>query len=251
MGCDSGPDPDTTSPVVTLVASESLVMGETTLTLTATATDAEGVVSVSFYDTSTLLQTQTETPFILAIDLVEADNGNHSYTAMAADAAGNSAESSSQEVFVAINHQPTLLNGGFDGDASGWNLFHFDEWSGWTALAGNPPGCMRLNEYGTCNVDPGVTQVVEGLIPGLSYEIGGDYKPYVAWIGDQFAESFVVTVDSVVVASFARDPLGEVWAPFTASFTATASSHEIGFWAEYDCDDSSYELDNVVLTVAP
>jgi hypothetical protein len=73
----------------------------------------------------------------------------------------------------------------------------------------------------------------------------------VDWIGNQFAESFVVTVDSVVVGSFARSALGLEWAPFSVSFLATQENHRIGFFAEYNCDDSSYELDNVVLTIGP
>ncbi len=255
LACDSNstsstqPDPDTTDPTVSLTVSETLVLGELTLTLTATAADDVAVVTLSFYDGATLLETQTASPFTLAIDLAEADNGVRAYKAVAEDEAGNSGESAVHEVLVAINHSPVFINGGFDIDASGWDLHHFDEWSGWTFEAGNPSGCMRLNEYGTCEVDPGVSQIVDGLIPGLSYDIAGEYKPYVAWIGNQFAESFVVTIDSVVVASFARDPLGEAWAPFTTSFTATTSSHRVGFWAEYDCDDSSYELDEVVLTL--
>jgi hypothetical protein len=76
-----------------------------------------------------------------------------------------------------------------------------------------------------------------------------DLSQHVDWIGNQYAESFVVTVDSMVVGSFARGPNGLGWSPFADEFTATSFSHVIGFRAEYNCDDSSYLLDNVSLSV--
>ena len=71
----------------------------------------------------------------------------------------------------------------------------------------------------------------------------------VAGVGNQYAESFVVTVDSLVVARFARGPMGADWSTFDATFTATAETHTIGLFAEWGCDDSSYDVDNVELTV--
>ena len=245
----AGTEPDVVAPTVSLAVSETLVLDAAPLLLTATASDDVGVTAVSFYDGDTLLQTMDEAPYELSIGLAEGDNGVHHYRAEAEDAAGNSAASAVHDVIVAINHQPVLLIGGFDTDADGWELHHFDPWSGWSDASGNPPGCMVLNEFGSCDVDPGVTQTVDGLIPGLSYELTGEYRPYVEWIGNPAAASFVVTVDSVVVAAFARGPNGLDWSPFTASFTATATAHSIGFWAEHDCDDSSYDLDSVQIAV--
>ena len=245
------PDADTTSPTVSLTVSETLVLDAMQLVLTATASDAGGVAAVEFYDGATLIQTLTASPYVVNLDLVEADNGAHAYRAAAEDAAGNREESAISTVIVAINYHPVLLNGGFDSDPSGWELHNFDPWSGWTADYGNPAGCVCLNEFGSCAVDPGVTQLLTGLIPGLPYTIDGEYRPFADPYGNPLAESFVVTIDSVVVASFARGPNGLGWSPFTATFTATASEHSLGFWAEYDCDDSSYDLDNLVLSVGP
>lgn len=245
----SDPGNDTTAPEVALTASEQLVLTETELVLTAAATDNIGVAAVTFFDGSTELGGDSQAPFEHRINLTDAHNGMHFYKAVAEDAAGNSTSSEVDTVTVYINAQVALVNGGFDTGADGWDLHNFDQWSGWTDEAGNPPGCMRLNEYGTCEVDPGVSQVVTGLMPGVTFTISGEYRPYVDWIGNQFAKSFVVTIDSVVVGSFARSELGSEWAPFSASFVATRESHRIGFFAEYNCDDSSYELDNVQLTV--
>jgi len=255
-GCDSktksgGTDPeeDTTAPVVSLTVSETLVLQpHAAFLLTATATDDEGVAEVRFYDGDTHLATVDTAPFEHAFSLDASHNGAHTYRAEADDAAGNTGVSGDHEVLVAIGLDPGFVNGGFDTDALGWTLHNFDEWSGWTDEAGNPPGCMRLNEFGQSHIDPGIQQLVGDLIPGFTYEITGEYRPYVAWIGSPSAESFVVTVDSVVVAAFPRGPNGEDWSPFIATFTATATEHEIGFWGEH-VDDSSYELDNVTFGV--
>ncbi len=247
----TGPDTDSTAPSVSLVASQAMFRTDSQLVLTATATDQKSMASVTFLDGETELATDDEPPYELAIDLTQADNGAHPYKAVATDAAGNNGESTVVEVLVYIDPQVGFVNGGFDTSADGWDLLHFDQWSGWTDEVGNPAGCMRLNEFGACDVDPGVTQQVDGLMTGITFTVSGEYRPYVAWIGSPSAESFVVTVDSVVVASFARGPNGEDWSEFSTEFTATGLSHRIGFWAEHNCDDSSYELDNVLIAVKP
>lgn len=246
----SDPGGDTTSPEVTLTTSEQIVRTDSELILTATATDNVGVTKVSFFDGAVELGSKTQAPFEHRINLTDANNGMHSYKAVAEDAAGNSAESAVHAVTVYINAQVGFVNGTFETSADGWALHNFDPWSGWTDQAGNPPGCMQLNEFGTSEVDPGVTQVVTGLMAGITFSISGEYRPYVAYIGNPSAESFIVTVDSTVVGSFARGPAGLDWSTFTVNFVATSETHTIGFFAEH-LDDSSYELDNVVLDLAP
>jgi hypothetical protein len=252
-GCsdsDSGTAPveDTTDPTVSLSASTSLLLSAGGITYTADASDNEGVAEVEFYDDDTLVGTDDSAPFSHVVSYVEADNGIHEVWARAKDGAGNGAESDTLEVIVAINVTAAFTNPGFTTDGTGWTEHNFDQWSGWTDEAGNPPGCYRLNEYGSYEVDPGIQQEVSGFVPGLTYEVTGEYRPYVDWIGNPNAESFVVTVDSVLVGSFARGPNGLDWSNFTAEFTATSFSHVIGFWGEH-ADDSSYELDNVSLSI--
>lgn len=247
-GSTTEPPLDTTAPTVSLSASATMVLTASQLVLTATASDEKALATVTFYDGEDVLAVDETSPYEQALDLTQADNAVHTYKAVAGDTAGNTGESAVVEVVVYIDPQVSFINGGFDTGADDWNLFHFDEWSGWTDEAGNPPGCMRLNEYGNSNIDPGVTQSVTGLMPGVRFSVSGEYRPYVAWIGNYLAESFVVTVDSVVVGSFARGPNGEDWSNFSVEFTATETSHEIGFWGEH-ADDSSYELDNVAIEV--
>ena len=243
------PTPDTTAPTISLSASSNLLLSDGNVLYTADAVDNEGVALVEFHDGASTVGSDDTAPFELDVAYTETDNGQHHLWATAEDDAGNTASSDTVSVIVAINVSAEFVNPGFTDNADGWTLYNFDQWSGWTDEAGNPPGCMRLNEYGTCEVDPGLEQEVSGFVPGLTYEITGEYRPYVNWIGNQFKESFVVTVDSVAVGSFPRGPNGDDWSPFTAEFTATEFIHTIGFWAEYNCDDSSYELDNVAIAI--
>ena len=245
------PDPDTTAPEISIAVSDSILMNEGNVVVTATVSDNEGVTEVDFYDGAALIGSADHSPFELIVSYVEADNGMHRHWAMARDAADNSAESDTLEVIVAINLQVGFVNGGFDTDASGWAVHNCNEGNGFEAENGNPGGYVCLNEYGTCDVDPTVEQVVTGFIPGLTYTISGDYRTYVDWIGNQFAESFVVTVDSAVVGSWARSPVGTDWYPFSVDFVATGFTHLIGFSAEWGCDDSSYDVDNLEITLSP
>lgn len=245
----AGPAKDATPPSISLTSSSELVMEEGDITLTASASDNEDVTVVEFYDGGTMLGSVDSNPFEWTRSYTETDNGMHSHWAVAKDAAGNSAESETLSVIVAINLQPGFLNGDFATDDSGWTVLDCDQWSGYISGEGDPPGLMRLNEYGTCEVDPGIEQEISGLIPGLTYEIAGEYRPYVDWYGNPAAESFVITVDGEVLASMARGPQGSDWSPFTVEFVPTAFVHTIGFYAEWGCDDSSYDVDNLSIAL--
>ncbi len=245
------PDPDTTAPEISLAVSETVVMTEGDLIVTATATDNEGVSVVEFYDGATMIGTDDQSPFDLTVSYVEADNGMHHHWAVAKDAADNSAGSDTLDVIVAINLEAGFVNGTFDTDASGWAMYNCDGSGGHRADGGNPGGYVCLNETGSCNVDPTIEQEVSGFIPGFAYTISGDYRTYVDWYGNPAAESFVVTVDSVVIGSWARSPAGTDWYPFSVEFVATQFTHTIGVHAEWECDDSSYDVDNLELTLSP
>lgn len=241
------PEPDTTPPEVTLAASDTLVLAEGSVTLTAVATDDHGIAEVEFYEGATMIGSDGSDPYELILDFTETDNGLHQYSVVALDAADNSSESDTLDLIVGINLQAGFVNGTFDTDASGWVLENNDQWSGYLADQGDPAGCVRLNEYGTCEVDPSAAQEVYGFVPGLTYAVSGDYRPCVDWIGNQFALSFVITVDGEIVASFARGPNGSDWSPFSAEFVATQFVHTITFYAEWGCDDSCYDVDNLEL----
>jgi endoglucanase len=93
---------DPTPPNVTLASSAVTVTAAGTITLTATATDNVGVARVEFLDGTTLLATDTMTPYTLGISFTAANNGTHTYTARASDAAGNTRTSAAVVVTVNI-----------------------------------------------------------------------------------------------------------------------------------------------------
>ncbi|UBV44854.1 carboxypeptidase regulatory-like domain-containing protein (plasmid) [Deinococcus taeanensis] len=102
--CNSATTPvqskDTTAPAVTLSAAPNPVTSAGTLTLTAAATDDGGVARVEFYEGATRLGADTTAPFTQTTTLNAVLNGNHTYTAVAFDAAGNKASASTT---VAVN----------------------------------------------------------------------------------------------------------------------------------------------------
>lgn len=94
---------DTTAPSVALTASPVNVTAAGNITLTATASDNVGVTRVDFYRGTTLIDSDTAAPYTTADRVTSADNGPRSYTAVATDAAGNSATSPEVSVNVGIS----------------------------------------------------------------------------------------------------------------------------------------------------
>ena len=82
---------DTTAPTVSLSAPANGATFATaqTVAINATAADAVGVTRVEFYDGATLLGTDTTSPYSWSWAITSANNGSHSLTAKAYDAAGN------------------------------------------------------------------------------------------------------------------------------------------------------------------
>lgn len=101
-GGGGGAGGDTTPPIASLASSAATVTAAGSITLTATATDNVGVTRVDFLDGTTLLGSDTTTPYTFAVALTAANNGTHSYTARAFDAAGNTRTSAAVPVTVNI-----------------------------------------------------------------------------------------------------------------------------------------------------
>lgn len=93
---------DTTAPTPHIEASASSVTSAGTLTLTSRPTDNVGIAKVQFFDGSTMIFEDLTGPYAYPVDLTSANNGTHSYTAKAFDAAGNTATSSAVSVVVNI-----------------------------------------------------------------------------------------------------------------------------------------------------
>jgi endoglucanase len=103
-GSGSGSAGDTTKPTVSLTSSAATVTTAGNITLTAPASDNVGVTRVDFFDGTTLIGSDTTppSPFTLTVPLTGTNNGMHSYTAKAFDAAGNNTTSTVVAVNVSI-----------------------------------------------------------------------------------------------------------------------------------------------------
>ena len=95
---------DTQPPTVSLTspAAGATFTSAQTLTLAASAADNVGVTRVEFFDGTTLLGTDTTTPYTFGWSISTSDNGTHALTAKAYDAAGNSAISPAKSVTINV-----------------------------------------------------------------------------------------------------------------------------------------------------
>ncbi len=98
----SNPAGDTTAPTVSLTApANSATVSGTSVTVSATASDNVGIVGVQFKLNGTNLGTEdTSSPYSIIWNSTTASNGEHTLTAVARDAAGNSTTSSAHTVTV-------------------------------------------------------------------------------------------------------------------------------------------------------
>jgi aryl-phospho-beta-D-glucosidase BglC (GH1 family) len=101
-GSGSNPGTDHTNPTATLASSAAAVTTAGNLSLTATASDNIGVTRVDFLDGAIVLGSDATAPYTFTVPLTAANNGTHSYTAKAFDAAGNFGTSPAVSVSVNI-----------------------------------------------------------------------------------------------------------------------------------------------------
>ena len=105
------PPPDTASPFVSITnpPSAKTYTNSQTVTISANATDNVAVANVEFYDNSILQGTDTTPPYTYDWSFSGADNGTHSWTARAYDAAGNVSTSSPIVLTVSIDITPPTV----------------------------------------------------------------------------------------------------------------------------------------------
>src|SRR5438445_8293804 len=92
---------DTTPPSVSLTAPPAGTTASGGMTLTASASDARGVASVDFAVDGSVVASANGTPWTVTWDSGSVWNGPHTVTAIARDAAGNTATSAGVTVSVA------------------------------------------------------------------------------------------------------------------------------------------------------
>lgn len=103
------PAADSTPPTISLLASANSAAVGQSVTLTASASDNIGVTLVEFFRDAVKIGEDSSAPYALATAaFTAADLGSHAYTAVAKDAANNSAVSSSVPVIVTDGAPPTV-----------------------------------------------------------------------------------------------------------------------------------------------
>ena len=108
---------DSDPPTATLTAPAAGATIKNTVTLSATASDNFSVARVEFYDGTTLLGTDTTSPYSLSWDTRTAANGTHALTVRAYDTAG--LVGTSPEVSVTVNNDVTPPTVAFSAPAEG------------------------------------------------------------------------------------------------------------------------------------
>jgi hypothetical protein len=98
-----------------------------------------------------------------------------------------------------------------------------------------------VQEYGT------ISQVIPGFTPGVNYTIS-----FLAAERLNNAQSWNVTVNDVVIASFNPGSSATSYVPYTANFTATAATETVAFvGTDLAGHDNTVFIDNVQITAPP
>jgi pectate lyase len=179
-------------------------------------------------------------------------NGTTYYYVVSAVNATGEGANSGQAIATPVNASPvTVANFGFETPTTGNYIYNpsgaswtFSSGSGVTAnnssfTSGNPDAPEGL-QVGFLKSLGTLSQTISGFVPGVTYVItfaaanrGGGYSTPQTWD---------VQIDGVTKASFTNVP--QSYANYTASFTATAASHELRFVGRVSADATVF-LDNV------
>jgi len=220
-----------------IASGSSFVVGTTTVT--ATATNAVGTSTETF----SVTVEDTEAPNAITQDrTIQLDaNGNVSITAAEIDNGSNdNCAVESVEFLTGTSNGELISNGGFDNSLNDWTGVGAIEYR---ATGGNPGGYAVLNDTGQ-SPDPSLNQVVNGFIIGEIYTINGDFKNEYDCCGAFIGQvAFGVDVDGNQIAALTNP--GTTWSPFSVTFTATSTSHTIGFRGEINGTDTDMAIDNI------
>jgi subtilisin family serine protease len=162
ISCGGTPG-DTTPPTTSITAPTSGSTVSGTTTISANASDNVGVTRVDFFVGSTLIGSDTTSPYSISWNTTNVANGTHSLTTRAYDAAGNVGNSSSVSVNVSNSTgscsttSQILLNPGFESGNVNWTTSS----SVIGAYSGARTGSYMawLNGYGTTRTDYAYQQV--------------------------------------------------------------------------------------------
>jgi hypothetical protein len=146
--------------------------------------------------------------------------------------------------------QNLIINGGFDTNATGWTASNVSRLGGWACCKGNPGGFFQLDTTPSPTTDPTISQVINGLTPGVSYAVSGVYEKLIDWGGGSLTNlSFGVAVDGVFRYEVPQS--GWAWHSFGFAFVATSPSVTLSISAQRNGTGVSYGIDNIVMQPTP
>jgi chitodextrinase len=147
----AAPTGDTTKPTVSLTAPANGATVSATTAVTATASDNVGVAGVQFkLDGTNLGAEDTAAPYSFSWDTTTVNNGSHTMTAVARDAAGNVQTATTITVTVSnvtVTYRAEDINQ--DGSV---NLLDFSLLSAKFGLTGSNLGRVDINQDGSVNL---------------------------------------------------------------------------------------------------
>ncbi len=111
--CAAGP-PDTTPPTTSITSPTNGATVTGSITISANASDNVGVTNVEFYRGTTLIGSDSTSPYSVSWDTTTVTNGSYSLTSRAFDAAGNNTTSTAVSVTVSNVAGPPALTASFD-----------------------------------------------------------------------------------------------------------------------------------------
>jgi hypothetical protein len=133
-----------------------------------------------------------------------------------------------------------VVNGGFGTSAAGWMLTG----AVYNGYSGDPAGSLALTA-----LTASASQTINGLAPGATYSISGDYQGN----GEPTPNpTFEVLMNNTIV--FEAVAAGNAnWYPFDFFYTASSSSVVLSFDSITPADGTKtgYSIDNISMTAVP
>lgn len=145
--------------------------------------------------------------------------------------------------------QNLVVNGGFDSNVTGWSSTN-NPIGGYECCKGNPGGFCGLDSTPSATTDPTVSQVITGLVPGVSYMVSGDYEKLIdRGGGSPTGLSFGVAIDGAFLYESPQSNFA--WHSFAFSFVATSPSVTLSISAQRNGTGVAYAIDNIVMQRTP
>jgi hypothetical protein len=212
-GSPAPPPPSSgTTPPTVLIATPAAGNVSGTVSVTANVSDNVGVTSVQYLDGSNLGTAQTAAPYSFSWNTASVSSGNHTLTAIARDAAGNSAISAG--VSVNVNNVGSVqyqIDGGNLGSALSAQPYTYAWNTNTTSNGSHTLTAIARDAAGNTTTSAGVTVNVSNTATATGNNatfVGTDNTTLGDWKGVYGQDGNVIAQSSVVVPSYASFDTG-------------------------------------------